>query len=50
MTYKQKPLFEKRTVSELSEEEMATIDGGTSPICVTILTVITITLTPTPAY
>ena len=27
------PMFEKRTVVELSENEMANIDGGTSWVC-----------------
>ncbi|MGF7027147.1 MULTISPECIES: hypothetical protein [Bacteroidota] len=44
------PLFEKRTVSELSDSEMAAIDGGTTPACFSISLLITLTLIPYPAY
>lgn len=40
--------IEKRTVTELTEADMASIDGGTTPWCVVTL-IVTLTLIPTDA-
>ncbi len=44
------PLFEKRTVTELSDSEMTSIDGGTTPWCVISLITLFTLVTARPAY
>jgi len=34
LTFSGTPLFEKRTIVELTDNELAEIQGGTTPLCV----------------
>ncbi|AZQ63747.1 hypothetical protein EI427_16400 [Flammeovirga pectinis] len=43
-------LFEKRTVVELSDEELSNTKGGTSPSCIVTVSILVTTLIPNDAF